>query len=105
MRYPSVLVHINTSAVVNVTERDSLTVSCSIGTNDPEWLRKDGGAVETKTRRKNGILLHIENASIADTGVYVCKHGNREHTISIQVVGRSRSKCSMHMQTHSASQF
>ena len=99
MKYASVLVDItrNTSAVVNVTEGNSLTVNCSIGTNDPEWSRKDGGDVETETRRKNGILLHIENASIADTGVYVCKHGKHEHTIWIQVLGRSRSKSSMQM--------
>ena len=99
------LVIINNSSTVNVTEGKSLTVNCSIGTNDPEWLRQDGGAVETKTRRKNGILLHIENASIADTGEYICKHGKHEHTISIQVLSTSRSKWSMQMQKHSASHF
>ena len=92
MKYASVLVDIKSRNVVNVTEGESLTVNCSIDTNDPEWSRKDGGAVETKTRRKSGILLHIENASIADTGEYICKHGKHEHTISIQVLSTSRSK-------------
>lgn len=101
MKYASVLVPLcNISTVVNVTEGESLTVNCSCGKNDPKWSRKDGGDVDTKTRKRDGVLLRIENASIADTGVYVCKHGNDEHTIWIQVLGRSMSKSSMQMQKH-----
>ena len=90
VKYASVLVDItrNTSAVVNVTEGESLTVNCSIGTNYPEWSRKDRGDVNTETRKAVGVLLHIEKASIADTGVYVCEHGKDRHTIWIQVLGR-----------------
>ena len=90
MKYASVLVHIgNRTTVVNVTEGESLTINCSIeGTNDPEWSRQDGGDVETKTRIIDGVLLLIENASIADTGVYQCQHGVKNtHTIWIQVLG------------------
>lgn len=101
MKYASVLVPLcNISTVVNVTEGESLTVNCSCGKNDPKWSRKDGGDVDTKTRKRDGVLLRIENASIADTGVYVCKHGNDEHTIWIQVLGRSMSKSSLQMQKH-----
>ena len=90
MRYFSVLVDItsNTSAVVNVTEGESLTVNCSIGTDVPDWTRQDGGDVDTKTRKREGVLLRIENASIADTGVYVCSYKKNVHTIWIQVLGR-----------------
>ena len=100
MKYAFVLVDItrNISAVVNVTEGESLTVNCSIGTDNPFWSRQDGGDVDTKTRKREGVLLRIENASIADTGVYVCKHGNDQHTIWIQVLGRSMSKSSMQTQ-------
>ena len=93
MRYVSVLVDItsliNKSSIVNVTGGEPLTINCSIGTNDPDWTRQDGGVVETKTRVIDGVLLRIENASIADTGVYVCEYGKNKHTIWIQVLGRS----------------
>ena len=94
MRYFSVLVRpgVNTTAIVNVTEDGSLTINCSIGTDLPEWSRRDGDAVETKTRKIDGVLLHIENASIADTGVYECKLGKALHTIWVQVLGRSGRK-------------
>lgn len=94
MKYFSALVRpgLNTTAIVNVTEDGSLTINCSIGKVEPEWSRKDGDAVETKTRKIDGVLLHIENASIADTGVYVCQHGVDRHTIWIQVLGRSGRK-------------
>lgn len=90
MKYFSALVRpgLNTTAIVNVTEDGSLTINCSIGKVEPEWSRKDGDAVETKTRKIDGVLLHIENASIADTGVYVCQHGVDRHTIWIQVLVR-----------------
>lgn len=94
MKYVSVLVHvkINKTTIVNVTEDGSLTINCSVGTDLPEWSRQDGDAVETKTRKIDGVLLHIENASIADTGKYVCKLGEDTHTIWIQVLGRSGRK-------------
>ena len=89
MKYASVLVHIDNTTVVNVTEGKSLTINCSIEeTNDPKWSRQDGRDVETKTRIIDGVLFRIENASIADTGVYQCQHGVNTHTIRIQVLGR-----------------
>ena len=90
MKYASGLVDItrNTSTVVNVTEGESLTVNCSIGTDNPDWKRQDNGVLETKTRKREGVLLRIENASIADTGVYVCSYKENLHTIWIQVLGR-----------------
>ena len=94
MKYVSVLVvigpeTINKTLVVNVTEGKPLTINCSIKTNKPSWSRRDGGEVQTKTRKIDGVLLHIENASIADTGVYECKNGGNQLTIWIQVLGRS----------------
>lgn len=104
MRYVSVLVVIdpgrNTTLRVNVTEGKDLTVNCSIGTNKPSWSRRDGGEVQTKTRIIDGVLLHVENASIADTGVYECRNGKDQHTIWIQVLGRLRSRSSLQMQKH-----
>lgn len=89
LKYASVLVDItrNTSAFVNVSEGDPLTINCSIGKDSPKWSRQDGGDLETENRKiEDGILLKIENASIADTGVYVCKHGEDSHTIWVQVL-------------------
>ncbi|XP_020631998.1 angiopoietin-1 receptor-like [Orbicella faveolata] len=90
MKYVSVLVVIvpgrNTTLVVNVTEGEDLTVNCSIETNTPSWSRRDGEVVQTKTRIIDGVLLRIENVSIADTGVYECRNGKDQHTIWIQVL-------------------
>lgn len=99
MKYVSVLVVIvpgrNTTLVVNVTEGEDLTVNCSIETNTPSWSRRDGEVVQTKTRIIDGVLLRIENVSIADTGVYECRNGKDQHTIWIQVLGRLRSRSSL----------
>ena len=93
MKYFSVLVvidpYINTTLIVNVTEGEGLTVNCSIGTNKPSWSRRDRGEVQTKNRIIDGVLLHVKNASIADTGVYECRHGEKQHTIWIQVLSKS----------------
>lgn len=94
MKYVSVLVDItrNTSAFVNVTEGERITINCSIpGTDKPSWSRRDGKELITKTRKVEGVLLQIANISVADTGIYVCKHGKDTHTIWIQVLGGSRA--------------
>ena len=80
---------LNTSIVINVTEGEAVTVNCTIGTNEPDWTRQDGGDVRTKNRQiRNGILFHIDKASVADTGVYICKYGQNQHTVTVQVLGR-----------------
>ena len=93
----------NTTLVVNVTEGDGLTVNCSIETNKPSWSRRDGAEVQTETRIIDGVLLYIKNASIADTGVYECRHGKDQHTVWIQVLGRSST--STNTETYSASKI
>ena len=45
--------------------------------------------METKNRQiRNGVLLYIDKASVADTGVYICKYGQNQNTFKVQVLGR-----------------
>lgn len=84
MKYVFVLVlFCNILIVVNVIEGESFIVNCFCGKNDFKWLRKDGGDVDIKIRKRDGVLFCIENVLIVDIGVYVCKYGNDEYIIWI----------------------
>ncbi|KAJ7354895.1 hypothetical protein OS493_029454 [Desmophyllum pertusum] len=79
--------NINSTAFVNVNESKSVVINCTFESGTPTWTRQDGGEVETTTRKiKNGVLLEIKKASIADTGVYVCTNGGNTHKITVQVL-------------------
>lgn len=90
IQYFGVLVIIkNTTAAVNVTEGESVSLNCTInGDGSYTWKRQDGIELENAKRqvKGGGRLLEIKNTAIADSGKYTCEIGKNSHTIILQVL-------------------
>ena len=78
---------------VTITEEDHVILNCTMEHFDGRhvWSREDGTPALTTTRvLTEDTQLEIKQASIADTGVFVCKNGKFiTHRFIVRVKGGS----------------
>ena len=67
-----------------MNEGESTSVACFDGT----WTRNHESSVETDTRKiTEENELFIRNASVEDTGTYICEFNNFKHIVNVFVNG------------------